>query len=77
MKSTRVIIVLLDAGRDRENIRIEDDVLRRKADFLGQDFIGARADLDLALLRVRLALFVEGHDDGGGAIAANGAGVMR
>ncbi len=27
-----VILMLLDAGRDRENIGIEDDVLGRKAD---------------------------------------------
>jgi hypothetical protein len=30
MKSTRVVVVLLDAGRDREDVRIEDDVLGRK-----------------------------------------------
>ena len=72
-----VIIVLFDAGRDRENIRIEDDVFGRKADLLGQDLIGARADLDLALQRIGLALFVEGHDDDGGAIGAHGARVVR
>jgi hypothetical protein len=32
-----VVVVLLDAGRDREDVRIEDDVLGREADLLGQD----------------------------------------
>ena len=67
-----VIVVLLDAGRDREDVGIEDDVLRREADLLGQDLVGARRNLDLARHRVGLALLVEGHDDHGGAVAAHG-----
>jgi hypothetical protein len=67
-----VAVVLLDAGRDREDVRIEDDVLRREADLLRSGcLVGARADLDLALEGVGLALFVEGHDDDGGAVAAH------
>ena len=64
-----VIVVFVDAGRDRENIRIEDDVLGRKPGVLGQDLIGARANLDPALQRVGLALLVEGHHNDGGAMA--------
>ncbi len=48
-----VVVVLLDAGRDREDVGIEDDVLRREADLLRQDLVGARADLDLARLACR------------------------
>ena len=62
--------MLLDAGRDREDVGIEDDVLGREADLLGQELVGARADLDLALERVGLALLVERHHDDGGAIGA-------
>ena len=69
-----VAVVLLDAGRDGEDVRVEDDVLGREADLLGQELVGARADLDLALERVGLALLVEGHDDDGGAVAR---GTMR
>jgi hypothetical protein len=29
-----VAVVLLDAGRDREDVRVEDDVLGREADLL-------------------------------------------
>ena len=32
-----VVVVLLDAGRDREDVRIEDDVFRREADLVRQD----------------------------------------
>ena len=71
-----VIVVFLDAGRHREYVGIEDDVLGREADRLGQHMIGARADGDLALERVGLALFVERHDHDGGAVAAHGAGEL-
>ena len=56
-----VVVVLLDAGGDREDVRVEDDVLRREADLLRQDAIGALADLDLALEAVGLAALVERH----------------
>ena len=56
-------------GGHREDIGIEDDVLGRKADLLDQDVVGALADLDLALARVGLALFVERHHHHGGAVA--------
>ena len=39
-----VAVVLLHPGRDREDVRIEDDVLRRKADAIDQDVVGARGD---------------------------------
>ena len=64
-----VAVVFLDAGRDREDVGIEDDVFRRKADFFGQELVGALADRNLALDRVGLALLVESHDDDGGAVA--------
>ncbi len=44
----RIGIVLLDPGRDGEDIRIEDDILGRKTHLLSQDAIGTLADLDLA-----------------------------
>ena len=65
----RVVVVLLDAGRDREDVRVEDDVLGREADLVDQDPVGAFADLRLALERVGLAFLVERHHDRGRAIA--------
>ena len=52
----RVGVVLLEAGGDREDVRVEDDVGRIEAGALGQQRVGALADRDLALDRVRLAL---------------------
>ncbi len=62
-----VAIMLLDPRRDREDVGVEDDVFGREADS-GQQLVGARADLDLALLGVRLAGLVEGHHHGGRAV---------
>ena len=64
-----VAVVLLDAGRDGEDVRVEDDVLGRKAGLFGQKLVGARADRDLALERVGLALLVERHHHDRRAIA--------
>ncbi len=65
-----VAVVVLDAGGDGEDVGVEDDVLGGKAAPVGEDAVGAGADLDPALKGVRLALLVEGHDDDGGAIAS-------
>ena len=62
-----VVVVLFDAGGDREDVRIEDDVFRREAD-AHQQLVAALADFDLAGERVGLALFVERHDDHGRAV---------
>ena len=44
-------------------VGIEDNVLRRHADFFREDAVGARADLYLAFGGIGLALFVERHHD--------------
>src|ERR687898_802166 len=61
-----VVVVLLDAGGDGEDIRVEDDVLRREVHLFGKYLVGAGANLDLPLLCVRLPL--EAHYDHGGAV---------
>ncbi len=48
-----VIVVLFDAGRDGKDVRVENNVFRPEADFLGQNLIGPRANLDLARLSCR------------------------
>ena len=52
-KVDRIIVVLLDAGRDGQDVRIENDVLRREADLLRQQAVGARANLGLAFAAYR------------------------
>ena len=67
----RVVVVLLEPGRNREDVRVEDDVGRLEAGLLDEQLVGALADLDLALDRVGLSRLVERHDDDAGAVAAD------
>ena len=69
-KVHRVVVVLVDTGGDRKDIRVEDNIFRRKADLLGKDFIGAAANLDFARARIRLARLVKGHYHHRRAVAA-------
>ena len=73
----RVVVVFLDAGGDGEDVRIEDDVFGREADAVDEDAVGARADRDLALAGVGLAVLVEGHDHGCGAVAQHLARLLE
>ena len=63
--------MFFQAGGDGQNVRIEDDVIRWKRDLPGQKFVNARADVDLALKIVGLALFIEGHHDRSRAVASD------
>ena len=63
--------MFFDAGRHREDVRIEHDVGRRKAGLVHQQAVGANADLDLAFDGFGLPSFVEGHDDRASAVAAH------
>jgi hypothetical protein len=72
----RVVVVLLDAGGNGEDVRVEDDVFRRKAHLVDQDAVRPLADLDLARVGVGLALLVEGHHHGGGAVALHQLGLV-
>ncbi|CAJ1779925.1 hypothetical protein LMCDFJHI_02900 [Aeromonas salmonicida] len=72
----RIVVVLVDAGRHREDIGIEDDVFRRKTHLIHQDPVGALADLKLAGASVSLAHLIERHDDDGGAIATQQFGLL-
>src|ERR1019366_2547736 len=58
----RVVVVLLHAGGNREDVRVEDDVFGLKTDLVDEYVVSALADSDLVLVRCRLAPFVESHD---------------
>ena len=58
-----VVVVLLDACGDGEDVGVKDDVLGRESDLLCEDTVGAFAYVDLTLLCAGLASFVEGHYD--------------
>ena len=76
-KSQRIIVVFFDASGDGEDIRVENDVLRREADLLGQQPIGPLADGHASLDRVRLPLLIEGHDDDGRTITEDFARLLQ
>ncbi len=73
-KIDRVVVVRLDAGRDREDVGIEDHVFGREADLVNEDPVGPPANADLVGERGRLALLIERHHDDSGAV---GADVLR
>src|SRR3954470_23076138 len=60
--------VLLEAGGDGEDVRVENDVLAGKA-VLGEQPIGALAHRDAPLERIGLAPLIERHYHHGGAVA--------
>ena len=64
-----VIVMLFNAGGDGENIRVKDNIFRRKTDLLGQNFVRSLADFKFALGRIGLAVLVKRHDNHRGAIA--------
>ena len=67
----RVVVVLLHAGRDREDVRIENDVLRREADLIHEEAIRPLADADFFRVSRRLPLLVERHHHDRRAIMQN------
>ena len=67
----RVVVVLLHARGHGEDVGIEDDVFRRKIQFVHKQAIGALADADFLLVTRGLALFVKGHHHRGCAVLQN------
>ncbi len=45
-KVLRVVVVLFNAGCDREDVRVEDDIFWREANLFGEDFVRPTANLD-------------------------------
>ena len=68
---TSIIIVFFDAGGHRKNIRIENNIGGIEVQFLRQYLVGTFANFYFSLDVVRLALFVERHDDDGSTVVAN------
>src|SRR5215470_6008544 len=68
-KGDGIVIMFFDSGRNREDVGIEDDVLRRKADVVDQDLVGTLANRHFARGAVGLTAFVKRHDDHGSAVA--------
>ena len=73
----RVVVVLLEPRRNREDVGIEDDVGRVETGSFGEQPVGALADLDLPLDRVRLPALVERHHDDRRAVPPHELGLLE
>jgi len=71
-----IVVVLLHAGTDRENVGVEDDGVGVHADLVDEDTERALADGNLAGLVDCLAFLVERHHDDGGAVLLDDLGVL-
>ncbi len=71
-----VIVMLFDAGGNREDIGIEDDIFRRKTN-AGEQLVGPLANLYLAIFSIGLAHFIERHDHHSRAIIHALAGMIQ
>ena len=60
--------MLFDAGRDRQDIRIENDVVRVEANLIDKDAIRPFTDPDLLVVGRRLAVLIEGHHHHGSTV---------
>ena len=67
--------VLLDAGADGQDVRVENDVGRLHARLFREQLIGPAGDVDLVLHADGLALLVEHHHHAGRAVLSHQSGV--
>lgn len=58
-KVLRIVVVLFNAGGDREDVRVEDDIFWREANLFGEDFVRPTANLDFPCAGIGLSLFVK------------------
>ena len=72
-----IAVVLGEPGGHGQDVRVEDDVVRLDARLLGQQRVGAPADLHLAGRGVGLAALVERHHDHRGAVAPDAARLVE
>ena len=63
--------MLLQPGADREDVRIKNNVLGRKADPFGQNFVATRADFFPSRQTIGLPFFVKSHHHDRRAITSN------
>ncbi len=57
--------MLFDASGNGEDVRIKNDILGRKSNFINKDVVGAFADAAFVFVGGGLALFIECHHDNG------------
>ena len=71
-----VVVMFRDSGGDRQNVRVEDDVLGREMHLIDEDAVGTFADSDLVQVCCRLSLLIKGHHHYGGSVTADYMGLL-
>src|SRR5262249_41451124 len=71
-----VAVMFLHAGRNGEDVGVEDDVSGRESALIAQSVVGALADGGLASECARLPLSVKPHHSPRRAVAAHGSGMI-
>jgi hypothetical protein len=69
------MVVFRHTRTDGQYVGVEDDVLGRDSRLFRQESVRALTDSYFAFVGIGLSFLVEGHDDDGGAIAAEFTGV--
>ena len=73
----RVIAMFFQAGGNRQNVWIEDNVVCRKVCLCRQKLVSPRSDVDFALGIIRLAVLIECHDDRSRAVSPDQSRVTK
>lgn len=76
-KVEAVVIVLIHARSNSQDVQVEDDVLRRKTSIFSKDFVGTLANSDFIFDCGCLALLIEGHNDNCSSILENDGGFKQ
>src|SRR5690606_37756631 len=72
----RIVVMLVDACGNRENVRVENNILGREANS-GEQVVGALTDFSLTLESVSLTGLVKCHNHRSSAIVHTGAGFLQ
>ena len=71
-----VAVVLGEARRDGEDVRVEDDVFGREADVVYEDAVGPLTDFGAALQRIGLPVLIKRHHDHSSSVITSGLSVL-
>src|SRR5262245_33531510 len=72
-----IVVMFLDTGCHGEDVRIENNILSRKADAFSEEAIGPLTNLNLAFIGIRLASFIERHHHHSCSIAMHKFGLLE
>ena len=66
-----IVVVFINTSSNGKDVRVENNIFRRKTHLVDKNMIGATTDFYLTFTSIRLPYFVKGHNDNGSTIATN------